>query len=690
MKFFDKKDASLANEVKRVITVRILVSLVILFCGIFVLGALNISSSFALLKRNVQSQCAILSEFTVSQLLINNERAVQLNLDNINASNRAVHFSWVKTKKVPNQNTISWVFPISWTEYCPIRSQDNDNFGYFKATGSLFYNEDLVSEILVKIGLAINFSLVIFLLLYPLGRRIPEQLFIRPVMDLLNLLKSGSKNQPETDDSQIAVEILEIKQKLIQMLNEAEKHSREVAFGQIAAKVAHDIRSPLAALNMLLKKNEASLPEAERNIIQSAAQRINDIANNLLTQKKEVEKNVVSEHAENIKPELVAILAENIISEKRAQYSEKNIQFELNIDENVYGLFLNVNADDLSRALSNLINNSVEAISSKGVVSLSLRKANQNVHFTLTDTGMGMHSEQLSEVLKKGISLGKKDGSGIGLSSAIQFIESWNGHFSMKSEWQKGTQVDFNLPIAAHPSWFVPVLVLQEEKTLVFLDDDEVIHQLWKKRLSQIQLVKPFHCVHLYRTDELIRWYQDNPTERKNAFFFIDYELIGSALTGSEIIKKLHLENCSLMVTSRYEDENLKSELKKLKVIPKSFLVHIPIRVFCTHPDFIFIDDDNFLVDAWKTRAQLDGKEIVTFTTLDEVNGAINSFSKDTPLYIDSNLGASIKGEDLAKNLYEKGFKTIYLCTGMDETEFPKMPWIKKIMGKEYPENIGD
>lgn len=694
--FFKKKNISMEDEIKRVITARILLSFFILFTALILLSVLNVTSTFRQLEKNVEEQCAILSEFTIGQLLINNESAIQLNIDNINRENNLIHFEWVRKGKPPLQNKMTWILPFSWVDYCPIQSKEGEYFGYFKVSGSLIYNYDMLSAFLIKMALVLCFIFTIFLLLYPLGKRIPEEIFVKPIMDLLNLLKSGKKEQSVSDESKIPVEIQEIKLKLTQMLKEAESHSHEVAFGQIAAKVAHDIRSPLAALNMLLKKNVASLPEEERNIIRSATQRINDIANNLLNQKKEKDLGKTS-FSKKTAPELAAILLENIVSEKRAQYSERDIQFQLNIDENVHGVFVDVNANELSRALSNLINNSVEAIpenrKEKGKVVLGLTvTSNQTVLFSVMDNGIGMHPEQLAQILEKSVSVGKENGSGIGLSSAIQSIESWNGIFSIKSQFGTGTQVDFALPIAVHPEWFAPILPLQEGSTIVFLDDDEVIHQIWQKRLSETKdkKQKDFHRVHCYRAEELLKWYQENPLLREKALFLVDYELIGSSSTGSDIVKQLNIANHALMVTSRYDDANVRLECQQLgiKFIPKNFAVHIPIYIFSSEPDFIFVDDSVYLTDAWKAQAELHGKKVVIFNTVNEVNTYIEYFPHNTPLYIDSNLGEDIKGEILAKSLHEKGFQTIYLCTGMDDTEFPDMPWIKKIIGKEYPESL--
>lgn len=702
--FKQKRSLSLEAEIKRVISVRILLSFCILLVAVVVVGALNISSTLHQLEKNVKEECAFLSDFTIGQVLIDNEAAVQLNLDNVNQENTRLHFEWIKDGAPLEANKMTWVFPFSWVDYCPIRSKDNSSFGYFKVSGSSVYNSDMISEFLVKMSLVLGFVLIIFLLLYPLGKRIPERIFVRPIMDLLNLLKSGWKDQPVSDQQKMPIEIQEIHEKLIGLLKDAEQHSHDRAFTQIAAKVAHDIRSPLAALNMVLKKNAAVLPGEERRIIQSATQRINDIANNLLTQKKGQPLNSDSDQQDTrlmnpIQPEMAADLLENIMSEKRAQYSDRKIQLECHIDSDLYGVFILVNAEEFFRALSNLINNSMEAMRDDGLVSVVLSRTDKKsaalkeVLFSVIDTGAGIAPEQLDDILKNSVSIGKEQGSGIGLSSAIQSIESWKGHFSMQSELGKGTRIDFSVPVVKCPSWFASHIWLPEVCTVVILDDDESIHQMWHKRLHEVYDTpgRILNILDFYTSEKLLDWFKaanlESASSREYAFLF-DYELVGSSYTGLDIIQTLNLTDKAALITGQYHDKALQNQCQKLgiKLFAKTFAMHIGLTVVESQPDFIFIDDSVYLTDAWKMQASLYHKKLVVFNTVDAVNQAIHYFPTETPIYIDSNLEHHIKGEALAKTLYEQGFLTLYLCTGMDDSEFPEMPWIKAIVGKEYPE----
>ncbi|MDD5630257.1 MAG: 7TM diverse intracellular signaling domain-containing protein [Elusimicrobia bacterium] len=80
-----------------------------------------------------------------------------------------------------------------------------------------------------------------------------------------------------------------------QLAENRKELEQQIAISTLASQVAHDIRSPLAALDSVLKDVE-QLPEAKRTVIRSAAGRIRDIANDLL------EKNRGEEESQGCEP----------------------------------------------------------------------------------------------------------------------------------------------------------------------------------------------------------------------------------------------------------------------------------------------------------------------------------------------------------------------------------------------------
>jgi len=105
-------------------------------------------------------------------------------------------------------------------------------------------------------------------------------------------------------------------------------------------------------------------------MIRYATQRIHDIANNLLQQHR-AEGDIINISSE---PLPLMSLLEDIVSEKRIQYSGEDTQIELDIREGSHDVFSKVNPVEFRRVISNLINNSIEAIGGPGGRIMILKK----------------------------------------------------------------------------------------------------------------------------------------------------------------------------------------------------------------------------------------------------------------------------------------------------------------------------
>ena len=246
------------------------------------------------------------------------------------------------------------------------------------------------------------------------------------------------------DDIKNTYEINEIKNKLIDLLESNKKKLEQIALGELATQVAHDIRSPLATLQMV-SRNMQFTHENHRIMVRSVIQRITDIANNLLIQYKTINHSETSDETILITPELIAPLVDSIVSEKRIQHVGTNITLIENITDKSNAVFARVELDKFKRALSNLINNAFEASDNTAIVRVNLDKKENMLILTIVDTGCGISAEMLPEVLK-GRSIGKSTGTGLGLTTTVQLTWSWSGRFSIQSQIGKGTTIEIFLP----------------------------------------------------------------------------------------------------------------------------------------------------------------------------------------------------------------------------------------------------
>lgn len=470
---------------------------------------------------------------------------------------------------------------------------------------------------------------------------------------------------------------------------------RNRAFSELASQVAHDIRSPLAAL-MSAERDLKLLPEDTRVLIRGAVNRIRDIANNLLEQNKKkvsiqsFDETQNSSKNNKMKNELLASLLDSIVSEKRLQYrSHMGIEIELNLEKSSYGLFAQIDPIEFKRVISNLVNNSVEAFDgSKGHVAINLKKAESVAIIEITDNGKGISPELLATLTKRGESFGKENGSGLGLYHARTSIEEWQGTLAVSSQLGLGTTIALHIPLSNTPDWFVEKLIIPSDAQILVLDDDASIHQVWQSRFEVAGIrnsrVKLAHAstpekagvfVHEFGTDKTV--------------YLVDFELLGSKQSGLDVIEKHQLQNRAILVTSRFEEPTIRERCHRLgvKLIPKGMAAIVPIVLEESklHFDAVLIDDDPLVHLTWTARARSQNKTIKCYSRPNDFFMVSNVVSATTPLYIDSNLGSGVTGTEVAEDLHRKGFKNIYLATGYEAESLGSLTFLKGVIGKEPP-----
>jgi hypothetical protein len=356
---------------------------------------------------------------------------------------------------------------------------------------------------------------------------------------------------------------------------------------QIASQIAHDIRSPLASLQAVIH-NAKGLDEESRALVITSASRIRDIASNLLSKNRTSESidlltsfeptcDAFIPSIEAMSIELLATLIESIIAEKRALYRERHdININCSIPVEFQSLFVNLQPTEFNCILSNLINNSVEAIERTGEINILLTTADEQAILSIKDNGKGIPEHLLSKVIERGGTFGKNDGNGLGLSHAVATIKQWGGSLNLDSTIGEGTTVTLLIPIAQSPSWIASKIHVNPDSTVVTIDDDLAIGQLWLSRFNELKLKKPI--IQIRSTQALLDLYREiHPAE--NILYLCDYEFIGNKQTGLDLIEMTGIARHSILVTSRWDEKEVRRRCEKigLKILPKSMIGMIPI-----------------------------------------------------------------------------------------------------------------
>jgi signal transduction histidine kinase len=107
---------------------------------------------------------------------------------------------------------------------------------------------------------------------------------------------------------------------------------------------------------------------------------------------------------------------------------------------------LKIDVSQFNLALSNLLINSIQAVSDQGEIHLITRASKKNVFIVMRDNGMGIPKEYLPKIFDFMFST-KPTGSGLGLSIAKKIISDHRGEIIVKSEPNKGSIFTIRIPI---------------------------------------------------------------------------------------------------------------------------------------------------------------------------------------------------------------------------------------------------
>lgn len=382
--------------------------------------------------------------------------------------------------------------------------------------------------------------------------------------------------------TRLVVEIKKANASLKDAISAAEKKRFKDELTDTALQVAHDIGSPLAVLEIIVHSTSCALEEKSKVAIRNAAARIRDIAHSLL---KKGDIDILSLCDEQVERSYnLLTLINQSVSDKRLEYkSRQNLCINFHYTDSSYGIFSSVMPADFSRIISNIINNSVEALGSKdGEINVTLTEKNDFACLEIEDNGVGIPADILSKLGERGVTYGKSSGHGLGIYHARSTINAWGGSLDIQSRVGSGTKVTVTLPRSQTPVWFVPQLSIADQQTIVIADDDESIHHLWKNRFNElIQAGCHVNLVHLYSTDDLSDWVQAYRSFSGNVLYLCDFEFSGSHGNGLAAIATLEIKQESILVTSRYfQDEIvLKCIQENIKLLPKDMAWIIPIKI---------------------------------------------------------------------------------------------------------------
>lgn len=232
---------------------------------------------------------------------------------------------------------------------------------------------------------------------------------------------------------------------------EAAAISASQAKSAFIANMSHEIRTPMTAIlgysDLLLSRN--SSPSERFNIIQHIrrnGEHLLQIINDILDLSKiEAQKFTMDLHEVNLQS-----LLEEVASIARQRVFEKNLSLDIRYAN---PLPLKIKTDPLrvKQILINLLGNAAK-FTEKGGVTLLVDSDDKNISFHVSDTGIGMSSDQIDSLFRPfsqaDVSTARKfGGTGLGLAISQKLAELLNGTLKLQSQLNIGSTFSFIMPL---------------------------------------------------------------------------------------------------------------------------------------------------------------------------------------------------------------------------------------------------
>ena len=400
---------TLSHQIRKSIGLRVIACLILYIVLSLGITAYDLFNGIKQIGSREKQLSSDLSEQIISQILINNSQSIPVILKGAERINN-VRIKWQRESQKTDGH-IRWLFPLSWEYSSNIAAMDGRQYGAITFHGSFLCDSSFIYGMVVRICLFSIFLIMLFFSLYPLFSKVPRVLFINPLMDILNLLQvdNNDKNQNVATSFPLCFELNQIKLEIKALLDKATKRSKDVVAGKIASQVAHDIRSPLAVLKVIFAKIK-HLEGEEKKIMLHAMQRIRAITDDLLDHQTPrcIRRNYAYSN-------LVFPLIESVFLEKKLEVSHK-IKVCLDVSDEFYAVSSAVEPMVFCRIISNVLNNSIEAIAGEGAIKIKLYVEGCKLYIVIQDDGCGIPESVINDVFEHRFSHGKEEGSGLGLS----------------------------------------------------------------------------------------------------------------------------------------------------------------------------------------------------------------------------------------------------------------------------------
>ncbi len=241
-------------------------------------------------------------------------------------------------------------------------------------------------------------------------------------------------------------------------LSEANRYKSE-----FLANMSHELRTPLNSLlilsNLLIKNKQGNLEQEQveyAETIHHAGQELLQLINDILDLSK-VEAGKIELNAEPIG---IKSMTDALRRKFTPIAEEKGVRFDMLIETD-FPEAISTDVQRLRQILNNLLSNALK-FTSEGQVKLHLHRQAEQLHFSVSDTGIGIAADKQHLIFNAfqqadGTTSRRYGGTGLGLSISKQLAQLMGGDILLESKEGQGSCFTYYLPQNVQSQMKTPV-----------------------------------------------------------------------------------------------------------------------------------------------------------------------------------------------------------------------------------------
>ena len=300
-------------------------------------------------------------------------------------------------------------------------------------------------------------------------------------------------------------------------LQEEVRHAQRLeTISTMAGGIGHDFNNQLTAIfGNAMQAAEAApdnpVVQTALENLSRAAERCASLVRGLLTFSQRMPLKIqevdVEVHTRDLKSVIQTVIPETV-------------QLSVHVDSNVG--FVRADPNQLQQVLLNLCLNSVDAMKSRGQLTLRVSRQENTVHssegetrsdvvlFEVEDDGHGMDPDLLRRIFDPFFTTKPAgEATGLGLSVVYGLVNGMNGWIEVDSQPDEGTHFRVFLPAGARKNRLEGAAVREEESEVVLVADDEddlrrlIRLALERKGYNVIEAVDGLEAMDIYNRDDV-------------------------------------------------------------------------------------------------------------------------------------------------------------------------------------------